>query len=454
MIGCAPAMVALALAAAPLPPFTLEGAVSFALEHHPAVRAQIALEHGAEADVAGARAALLPRLDASLELERSTGNVVAGSAFALPGMPLTSGPAGTRDFDSGTFGSAISLSAGLDVVALLRRMDLVDASLADRGRAKATTDVRRLAIAAGAAQAFLELAGAQEALKAARAAVARATSFATQTDTLVAQELRPGADASRARAEIAAAGTLLARAQQAVAVRRAQLGQALGLGGESLTIDAGALARLPVQSSDARQTHPLLVEARQVVVAAGSRQSAMRLEFLPRIELAGALWARGTGYDRGGTTPAPLGGLVPNTPNWGTALIIAWPVLELFSVRAKEVAATASLDLAHAREDEVAQIVASEIEVTRAQLEGAKEIAARTIAATDAARTAEQQASARFAAGLGTALEVADAQRLLAQAELDDASGRLGVWTAMFLLSRALGDLEPFLAQTRSPQGS
>jgi outer membrane protein len=62
-----------------------------------------------------------------------------------------------------------------------------------------------------------------------------------------------------------------------------------------------------------------------------------------------------------------------------------------------------------------------------------------------AARTGEQQASARYKAGLGGIVEVAEAQRILAQAEIDDSIARLGVWRALLALAAAQGDLTPYL---------
>ena len=63
----------------------------------------------------------------------------------------------------------------------------------------------------------------------------------------------------------------------------------------------------------------------------------------------------------------------------------------------------------------------------------------------EAARATEQQATARYKAGLGTIVEVAEAQRLLTQSEIDDALAKLGVWRAMLASAAAQGDLEPFL---------
>jgi hypothetical protein len=47
-------------------------------------------------------------------------------------------------------------------------------------------------------------------------------------------------------------------------------------------------------------------------------------------------------------------------------------------------------------------------------------------------------------------VEVADAQRLLAQAEVDDAVARLGVWRALLAAARIQGDIKPFLQKVAS----
>jgi outer membrane protein TolC len=80
-------------------------------------------------------------------------------------------------------------------------------------------------------------------------------------------------------------------------------------------------------------------------------------------------------------------------------------------------------------------------------MQGAREIARTTPVAIEAARAAVEQARARYQSGLGTALEVADAQRRLAQAEIDDSLARLNIWRARLAMSAAEGDLGPLLTE-------
>jgi outer membrane protein TolC len=140
---------------------------------------------------------------------------------------------------------------------------------------------------------------------------------------------------------------------------------------------------------------------------------------------------------------------VPDTGNWVAGLVLTWPILDMFWSGARLDVARADETTARAQKREIEVAVQSQIERARAILDGAKKVATNTPIALAAARNAEQQASARYQSGLAAVTEVADAERVLTQAEIDDADARLGVRSAQLLLARALGDLEPFLAEVR-----
>ena len=86
---------------------------------------------------------------------------------------------------------------------------------------------------------------------------------------------------------------------------------------------------------------------------------------------------------------------------------------------------------------------------SRTILESARRVARNTPIQLDAARAVESQATARYQAGLATVLEVADAQRLLTQAEIEDSLAKLNVWRGLLSVAVSGGDLQPFLLQSR-----
>ena len=84
-------------------------------------------------------------------------------------------------------------------------------------------------------------------------------------------------------------------------------------------------------------------------------------------------------------------------------------------------------------------------------MKAAAEIASNTPIERQAATEAESRARARYQAGLANITEVAEAQRLLAQAEADDALARLAVWRALLATAQARGDLSAFLRFVGTP---
>jgi outer membrane protein TolC len=104
---------------------------------------------------------------------------------------------------------------------------------------------------------------------------------------------------------------------------------------------------------------------------------------------------------------------------------------------------------AKARYDQTVQTLRADEARAKADLDAARLIAENTPIELQAARQAEAQVRARYDASLGTLSEVADVERLLAQAEIDDQLARLGVWRALLAEASAHGDLTLFLSQVK-----
>jgi outer membrane protein TolC len=107
-----------------------------------------------------------------------------------------------------------------------------------------------------------------------------------------------------------------------------------------------------------------------------------------------------------------------------------------------------------ARYDQTMQTLKTQDAKARALIDAALSRAENTPVQLKAAQETELRSRIRYENGLANVTEVADAQRLLAQAEADDAVARLAVWRALLIAARAQGDLQPFLEQVaRAPIG-
>jgi outer membrane protein TolC len=126
---------------------------------------------------------------------------------------------------------------------------------------------------------------------------------------------------------------------------------------------------------------------------------------------------------------------------------VTFPLSDLPGIRAREAAQTATVRAQQARSLQVATDLRAQWNRAVAMLDGSRRVSANTPIQVSAARTATQQATARYEAGLGTIAEVADAQRLLTQSEIDDALARLAVWRGLLGVAAAAGDIQPFVAE-------
>jgi outer membrane protein TolC len=429
---------------------TMAQAVEAALHSYPAIGVSRERANAAAAAIALARTAYLPRVDALAQVNRATRNNVFGVLLPQSAIPSMSGPVlGTNNFGT-AWGSAIGTLVTWEPFDFGLRRAGVAAAEATRAQAEAAVKRTGFEVSANAAAAYLTLAAAQETVRAAQAAVERAATLATSARALVGAELRPGADASRADAELAAARTQLARASQAVEIARAGVSQYVGVEPERIEISAPGLLQLPPEEPAARPdpaAHPAAVEQSAVVEQSNAQMRTLERQWFPRFYLQGAAYARGTGAETNGGILGGVNGLAPSVQDYALGFTATFPVFEFVSIRERERVQAATVRASEARSRQIATDLRAQWNMAYAELRGARQVAANTPVEVAAAHAAAEQAGARYQAGLGAIDQVAEAQRLLAQAEIDDALARLAVWRALLSVAVAAGDLQPFLAQ-------
>ena len=428
--------------------FTLDQAINQALEHYPAVRAALERVSAARAGVTLARTGYLPRADSLWQSNRATRNNIFGLYFPNPIVSPISGPVLSSTSNQSVWGSAAGLLFSWEPFDFGYRRATVSAAKAGENRAAAEAGVTRLDVAVAATNAFMTLLAAQERVNAARADVERRQVFANSVRVLVNNQLRPSADASRADAELARARTELIRAEQADRVSRVALADILGIAGSLVEIQAGPLLKLPPKTELPVQTvsaHPIAVAEKARVKEARAREQIQERSYYPKFNFQSTVFGRGSGANTDGTFATGLNGLSLERANWAAGITVTFPLLDIFSIRARKDIEKSNERAEAARYDQTLQDLTSQLDQARAALEGAQRVAENTPIELNAARDSESQARARYQAGLATIVEVAEAQGLLVQAEADDALARLAVWNNLASLAAAQGDLEPFM---------
>jgi len=437
--------------------FTLEQALAYALDHYPSVKAALEQVNASVANVSVARSAYLPRFDAIWQTNRATANNIFGQLLPQAVLPSISGPVLASASSQSVWGSATGGLLSWEAFDFGLRGAAVREAEAGVTRARAEENLTRLAVQNAVAAAFLNVVSAQQSVTAAEADVERRDILARAARTLADNQLRPGAEASRADAERAAAETRAIQARQALAIAQTTFSQLLGIANGTVAVNPARLfEEIPARESQDVPTpqHPLVQSGQAAVDLARARETVLAKTDRPRLYLQSSLFARGSGANPDGTFDGGAEGLGLERANWAAGLQVVFPnVFDFVSLRARRAAAGAVTRAESARYDEAVLSVTSQQRTADAVVAAARAIARNTPVQLAAAQQSEAQARARYEAGLTGIVEVADAQSLLAGADYQNAVAQVDVWRALLAQAVAQGDVAPFIKLVRSAGG-
>ena len=256
--------------------------------------------------------------------------------------------------------------------------------------------------------------------------------------------LRPPIELTRAEADLARFDAGRIRARGGLSRAQTVFAAAVGVTDEVLDTDGGAAPPADVPALNnaiqaASRRDPRILQALAQLRAEEERTRAIGALERPDISLTGTITGRA-----GGAPPSsggvPTGdGWIPYVPNWDVGAVFSWPLFDP-TVRAQEAASRAQEE---ARRQELAQTEFEEVAGIRRAFV-AVQVARAALPAlqqgVDAAVANYAQADARFRAGLGTAVELADAEALRADAEINLALGVFDLARARAEFGRAIAE--------------
>jgi len=249
----------------------------------------------AQAGVGVARTSYLPRTDLLWQSNRATDNNITGLTIPNSVIAPITGPVPTST-------STAALGKRERIVVLLGAARFrisgarVDAARAAQNRAAAEASLTRLDVSIATVNAYLTLLAAEQTLRAAQADVERRETFAKSVHVLVDNQLRAGADASRADAERARARVNLARAEQQAAISRAQLADILGIADQVVEVRESVLVGAPPAAAPAAASVALNPFAQVQHARVQEEQSlvhALDRSYYPKLYLQSVVMGRG-----------------------------------------------------------------------------------------------------------------------------------------------------------------
>lgn len=427
---------------------TLPEAIAHARARQPALRAMMARVTAEEQAARIPRSEWLPSIGVTAQIFAATANNTTGTYVGAPNVDVPR-IGGTRVASPGSMQPYPSVFVGAGV-----RQEIFDFGriAARAAAADALVDVARLRAAVvrldldfAVESAFFAVQAARAVEQAAAEAQERARVHRDMARAAVEAGMRPPLERTRAEADLARFDIGLERARAGLALSQSVFAAAVGVAEPALDAprEVPALRDLPSMAEALRQAaarDPRILEAEARARASELATRAIAAEARPNLALTSSISLRAGGAPPSGTgDPARGGGFAPEVPNWDVGLVLTWPLWSgVNAARERE----ASARVAASREDLAAVRHERAVAVQQAAL--AVRVAAAALPALDrsveAARANYAQAEARFASGLGNSVELADAEQLRAQAEIDRALGRFDLSRARITFGRAIAE--------------
>jgi outer membrane protein TolC len=161
--------------------------------------------------------------------------------------------------------------------------------------------------------------------------------FAKAVHVLVDNQLRAGADAAQADAQLALARTQLIQTQANAEVRKAILADLLGIAPSSIELDDLQLRESAPQDTaetPAITAHPAARQGAALVRQQQEQLVALARSYAPQFNTEAALSERGAGTALNGIFPGGANGLAPDTLNWAVGVQVTFPALDTRGDRA------------------------------------------------------------------------------------------------------------------------
>jgi len=438
---------ALPAAGSGLRTMTLAVALAYAREHQPAIRAALSRVETRLAQAKVPSAQWFPTVTATAQLFAMTSNNTTATFVAPDSMDVPR-IGGTAVTDTGTFSPYPSTFVGAGLL-----QELFDFGRIGAQRAAAdalvtverhSADAERLDVDLGVEEAFYAVLAAKGIVRAANEAYGRSLVHRDLAKRGVDSGLRSPVELTRAEADLTRYDVDRVRALGGVSVAQSVLAAAIGA--PEMQLDAAEqplprpeLPPLADALARAQRRDPRLVAAIAQLQGTEARTRAIGAELRPDLSLTATISGRA-----GGAPPAngsvPSGdGWLPAVPNWDAGLLFIWPLYDGTVAARRDASAT---EEAQRRDDidiERLRVVARARE-TYEQVQVARSAVVALQNSVVAARANWEQADARFRAGIGNAVELADAEAVRTQAEIQLALGEFDLERSRAAFGRAIAE--------------
>lgn len=446
----------------PVKAVTIREAVAVALRNYPEITQKYFRLRAAKANVTLARTQYLPNLNVDFQESGITRNLVASTVMnnvsGFDTVPVDSGPSSNHQ----TYNLHVNNLQGLNLNWLMVDYGLRKANdrfaFADARTARADLNLTRLDVAFAAANAFLDAVAAKQVIRSNTAALEHMEAANLRATTLVAQGIRPGADAADWQYEVAKSRIGLIKAEKDARLSLVDLAEKMGVAWQDVDVVSDPLVRRPLEVNTFGpfnlRSHPLALMKDAEILRWRAKQVVLDKAYRPHLWLNSSLWGRGSNSNDVNPIRGVGWGTLPQVFNYMVGVSYSFPFLEYYPLKAQKQMARSNELAAKADFDLAMQVLEKKDAKARILLSQTMKVARETPKLVDAARVRETMVFKRYSTGLTNMVSLAEAEKALVEAQVEDALAQVEVWRSILALAYVQGDLGPFMQLVEIAEGN
>jgi outer membrane protein TolC len=409
---------------------TLERAIEIAMRQQPSLRQSKAQVEAAQGRADLARVARNPTI--GLDASAGTGSGLRTGTFD-PVTGLTTGGGG-NDFFSHQESTGLGASASWRIYDFGQTAASIRAADLNAEAAAATVGTTTLDIRTNVEVAYLTAVADRKLVLVAETTVRSEDAHLDQARRFVAAQAHDPIEVAQAQARDANAKSALAQSQSNEAIALANLRSAIGWVDPQNSPTVAANWPTPPENEPlalaalvdaARKNRPEIIQLDKQIEAADANLTAARAERRPVLSAnAQTQWSPRTGN----WSP---------DPNWSAGLSLSWSLFDGGRSAADQRVASANLTISVAQRDALLVTLTSQLDAARSQIIANRANVAASTEAVTAAQAQLKLSEARYTQGLGSQIELADAQTAVTTAQGNLVLAEFQLATAWAQLHRA-----------------
>jgi outer membrane protein TolC len=424
----------------------MRDAILLSEQRYPLLKAREYEANAATEDVNVAKYSRLPTIDATYQAGIATANNLTGLFNPNGILPITGPPSTSNNYSAAT-GSAASILLNWQALTFGQRNAQINVSIAEANSKNLEWKQDLFNHKINVIGAYLDVLLSIDIVHIQEQNIKRVEVNLKESRTLVISNIKAGVDTALFLSELSKAKVDLLNAQRQLQTQQWLLAQLIVIDALPVPKDTNFLNILPplvIENDTSFSNHPLIQYSQSQFDLSKSKELALKKSFLPKLNIWGTGFARGSGFQADQSIKT-WDGLAFSRYNYGAGLQLSFPIMKYGEVKRQLQEQGLLSKASEERIQENKEVLTTQERVANTTFNSTIAIANETQTQLRSAQYAFKAMQIRYNTGLVNFSDLIQTQYNLLTAELDVKKAYWDSWKALLLEAAVNGNENIFL---------